>query len=53
MVFHATVNTLGPGLIFSLFKGGSFVASWYVSATLWLIMGFAAGIRRGGSQPPP
>jgi membrane protease YdiL (CAAX protease family) len=49
MLFHATVNTVGAGLIFPLFKGPAFVAFWYVYATLWLITGFAAcGSRRGG-----
>lgn len=42
MLFHATVNTVGAGLVFPLFKGESFVAFWYVYATLWLIVGFAA-----------
>jgi membrane protease YdiL (CAAX protease family) len=36
MLFHATVNTVGAGLFFTLFKGNSFVAFWYVYALLWL-----------------
>jgi membrane protease YdiL (CAAX protease family) len=40
MLFHATVNTVGPGLVFPLFKGAGFVAFWYVYAALWLIIGF-------------
>lgn len=41
MLFHATVNTVGVGLIFLLFKGPAFVAFWYVYAALWWITGFA------------
>jgi membrane protease YdiL (CAAX protease family) len=41
MLFHATVNTVGAGLVFPLMKGASFVAFWYVYALLWLIVGIA------------
>ena len=51
MLFHATVNTVGAGLIFPLFKGSTFVIFWYVYAALWLISGFAVAVsRRGGLQ---
>jgi membrane protease YdiL (CAAX protease family) len=51
MLFHATVNTVGAGLVFPLFKGSTFVAFWYVYAALWLVSGFAvAASRRGGLQ---
>src|SRR5687768_4377488 len=36
MLFHATVNTVGAGLIFPLFKGPAFVVFWYLYALLWL-----------------
>jgi hypothetical protein len=39
MLFHATVNTVGAGLIFPLFKGPSFVPFWYLYALLWLALG--------------
>ncbi len=39
MLFHATVNTVGAGLIFPLFKGPAFVPFWYVYALLWLAVG--------------
>ena len=39
MLFHATVNTVGAGLIFPLFKGPMFVPFWYVYAMLWLAVG--------------
>ena len=39
MLFHATVNTVGAGLIFPLMKGPAFVLFWYVYATLWLAAG--------------
>jgi hypothetical protein len=51
MLFHATVNTVGAGLVFPLFKGPAFVPFWYVYAALWLIAGFAVSTsRRGGLQ---
>jgi membrane protease YdiL (CAAX protease family) len=53
MLFHATVNTVGAGLVFPLFKGSTFVSFWYVYALLWLIMGFAVSAsRRGDLQSP-
>jgi len=39
MLFHASVNTVGAGLVFPLFKGSTFVAFWYVYAALWLVAG--------------
>jgi hypothetical protein len=45
MLFHATVNTVGAGLVFPLFKGSTFVSFWYVYAPLWLIAGLAVSLR--------
>ena len=39
MLFHATVNTVGAGLVFPLMKGTAFVSFWYVYALLWLAVG--------------
>jgi membrane protease YdiL (CAAX protease family) len=51
MLFHATVNTVGAGLVFPLFKGPAFVIFWYVYAALWLVAGFAVSAsKRGDSQ---
>ncbi|PYJ87033.1 MAG: hypothetical protein DME70_07210, partial [Verrucomicrobia bacterium] len=36
MLFHATVNTVGAGLLFPLMKGSALVSFWYVYALLWL-----------------
>jgi CAAX protease family protein len=44
MLFHATVNTVGAGLVFPLFKGSTFVLFWYVYAALWLLTGFAVSV---------
>ncbi|MFL6590631.1 MAG: type II CAAX prenyl endopeptidase Rce1 family protein [Chthoniobacterales bacterium] len=49
MLFHATVNTVGSGLIFPLMKGPSFVMFWYAYALLWLVVAIAvsaAGAKR-------
>lgn len=45
MLFHATVNTVGAGLVFPLMKGAAFVPFWYVYALLWLIAGIAVAGR--------
>jgi uncharacterized protein len=51
MLFHATVNTVGAGLAFPLFKRPAFVAFWYVHAMLWLIVGsVVSGTRKGDFQ---
>jgi hypothetical protein len=51
MLFHATVNTVGSGLVFPLMKGPNFVTFWYVYALLWLAAGVVVSIpRRGGLQ---
>jgi membrane protease YdiL (CAAX protease family) len=49
MLFHATVNTVGAGLVFPLFKGSTFVVFWYVYAMLWLVVGFAVSASRRGA----
>jgi membrane protease YdiL (CAAX protease family) len=47
MLFHATVNTVGAGLIFPLYKGANFTLFWYVYAFLWMAGGVAAISLRG------
>ena len=42
MLFHATVNTVGAGLIFPLFSGAVLLALWYVYGVIWLCAGLAA-----------
>jgi len=49
MLFHATVNTVGAGLVFPLFKGPAFVAFWYVYAALWLVTGLLISAARSTS----
>ena len=53
MLFHATVNTVGAGLVFPLFKGNAFVAFWYIYALLWLSAAIVlAASRRGDLKSP-
>jgi membrane protease YdiL (CAAX protease family) len=52
MLFHATVNTVGAGLVFPLFKGPAFVAFWYVYAALWLAAGLVISAARSSSALP-
>lgn len=41
MLFHATVNSVGAGLIFSLFTGQALTALWSIYGTIWLCLGLA------------
>jgi membrane protease YdiL (CAAX protease family) len=53
MLFHATVNTVGAGLMFPLFKGAAFIAFWYIYALLWLSAALVlAASRRGDLKSP-
>ena len=36
MLFHGTVNTVGAGLIFPLFAGGTLILLWWIYSFLWL-----------------
>lgn len=42
MLFHATVNTVGAGLIFPLFSGGMLVLLWWIYGMVWLGAGLGA-----------
>lgn len=42
MLFHATVNTVGAGLVFPLYQGANLILFWYVHGFLWLAVGIAA-----------
>lgn len=54
MLLHASVNTVGAGLIFPILKGPAFVLFWYVYSLLWLTAGIAVSAsRRGGLQTAP
>lgn len=41
MLFHATVNSVGAGLIFPLFTGAALLALWYIYGVIWLSVGLA------------
>jgi uncharacterized protein len=41
MLFHATVNTVGAGLIFPLFSGAALITLWYIYGVIWLCLGLA------------
>jgi len=42
MLFHATINTVGAGLIFPLFAGAALVALWWIYGFVWLCIGLGA-----------
>lgn len=42
MLFHATVNTVGAGLIFPLFSGTALVLLWWIYSLVWLCAGLGA-----------
>ena len=52
MLFHATVNTVGAGLIYPLYSGPTLLALWYASALLWLGTGAALMLRPAKSAQP-
>jgi membrane protease YdiL (CAAX protease family) len=41
MLFHATVNTVGAGLLFPLFSGATLMLLWSIYGVLWLCAGLA------------
>ena len=40
MLLHATVNTIGAGLIFPLFSGAPLILLWWIYGVIWLCAGF-------------
>jgi membrane protease YdiL (CAAX protease family) len=42
MLFHATINSVGAGLIFPLFSGAALVALWWIYGFVWLCFGLGA-----------
>jgi uncharacterized protein len=42
MLFHATINTVGAGLIFSLFSDTALIALWWTYGFVWLCIGLGA-----------
>jgi len=42
MLLHATVNTVGAGLMFPLFSGAALVLLWWIYGFIWLCAGFGA-----------
>ena len=39
MLFHATINTAGAGLIFPLFPSVALVLLWWIYGVVWLCVG--------------
>ena len=42
MLTHATVNTVGSGLMFPLFSGAALIVLWWIYSLIWLCAGLAA-----------
>ena len=42
MLFHATINSVGAGLIFPLFSGAALVVLWWIYGFVWLCFGLGA-----------
>jgi len=51
MLFHATVNTVGAGLIFPLFTGTALLVLWWIYAVVWLTLGVMLLRRFAASKP--
>lgn len=45
MLFHATVNTIGAGLMFPLFSGPALLTLWYIYGAIWFCAGLGAILR--------
>jgi len=41
MLLHATINTVGAGLIFPLFSDAALVALWWIYGSVWLCIGLS------------
>jgi membrane protease YdiL (CAAX protease family) len=50
MLFHATVNTVGAGLIFPLFSGAALIILWYIYGVIWLWLGLATLLFTGNKR---
>jgi membrane protease YdiL (CAAX protease family) len=61
MLFHAMINTVGAGLIFPLFSGGTLILLWWIYSLLWLCTGLSLllfdqrtrSLRRACAQAAP
>ena len=42
MLTHATVNSIGAGLLFSLFSGPTLIVLWWIYSLVWLTTGLGA-----------
>jgi membrane protease YdiL (CAAX protease family) len=53
MLFHATINTVGAGLIFPLFTGTASIVLWWSYGSIWLLTGLGVLLfsRRRDFQP--
>jgi len=38
MIFHSSVNAVGAGFFFPMFKGGDVIRLWYIYAMLWVLL---------------
>ena len=50
MLFHATINTVGAGLIFPLFSGESLILLWWIYGFLWLGAGLGILLSRASEH---
>jgi membrane protease YdiL (CAAX protease family) len=41
MIFHSTVNSIGAGFLFPMFKGADLIRLWYLYAVLWALLAAA------------
>jgi membrane protease YdiL (CAAX protease family) len=53
MLFHATVNTVGAGLIFPLFSGATLVILWWIYGFVWLFAGLGTLLFSANRGPQP
>jgi hypothetical protein len=52
-LFHATVNTVGAGLVFPMFKGADVIRLWWIYAVLWALVAAGFAVFSQHMKPRP
>jgi membrane protease YdiL (CAAX protease family) len=52
ILLHATVNTVGAGLIFPLFSGVTLITLWWIYACVWLLAGLGLLLSSANKNVP-
>jgi membrane protease YdiL (CAAX protease family) len=53
MILHATVNTIGSGVVYRWFSGGGLLILWWLNAALWIVTGLVLTRSRDAAASAP